>query len=230
MKNTHKIARTAVLPIVGIYIAAAFSQLRAPAQSQFYFSIVDNPYLGGTSPGTASGILTLNSSNTAANSLFITFDSIASYNPQSSYSFDYVSEGFVTTNVFAVSSGQITYACFAAYHEGVDSVGFNGAFGVNGYFAQGEIENRDGMAGITFTPVPPPAVPAIGLTCESFQVLPTFSNLTVGTNYQLQVCTSLTGTFTNYGSTFIATNGCMVYPRYLDANQSQLFFRVKTAP
>jgi hypothetical protein len=53
----------------------------------------------------------------------------------------------------------------------------------------------------------------------------------VGTNYQLQVSTDLTGTFTNYGPAFAATNGSMAYPQYFEAgNWSQLFLRLKTAP
>jgi hypothetical protein len=78
---------------------------------------------------------------------------------------------------------------------------------------------------------PPPPIPIIGLTCASSAVWPTFSNLIVGTNYQLQVSTNLTGTFTDYGSAFAATNSSMVYPQYFDvANWSQLFLRVRTSP
>jgi hypothetical protein len=78
---------------------------------------------------------------------------------------------------------------------------------------------------------PPPPIPIIGLTCASSAVLPTFSNLIVGTNYQLQVSTNLTGTFTDFGSAFAATNSSMVYPQYFDvANWSQLFLRVRTSP
>jgi hypothetical protein len=70
-----------------------------------------------------------------------------------------------------------------------------------------------------------PNIPRIGL---AYAVKPTFSFLTVGTNYQLQVSTSLTGTFTNYGSAFTATNSNMVYPQYWDvANWNQLFFRLQ---
>jgi concanavalin A-like lectin/glucanase superfamily protein len=58
-------------------------------------------------------------------------------------------------------------------------------------------------------------------------VVPSFSNLYVGTNYQLQISTNLSGTFTNYGSTFAATNSTMTYPQYFNvANWSQLFFRL----
>jgi hypothetical protein len=83
---------------------------------------------------------------------------------------------------------------------------------------------------LTYYYAPPPK-PIIGLTYGSYSVLPTFSNLIVGTNYQLQVSTSLNGTFTNYGPAFAATNSSMVYTQYFDiANWSQLFLRVKTSP
>ena len=67
--------------------------------------------------------------------------------------------------------------------------------------------------------------PTVGL---SYAVRPTFSNLAVGTNYQLQVSTSLTGTFTNSGTPFTATTNSMAYPQYFDvANWNQLFFRLQ---
>ncbi len=77
----------------------------------------------------------------------------------------------------------------------------------------------------------PQLPPIIQLTYAPYAVLPTFSNLIVGTNYQLQVSTDLTGTFTNYGAAFAATNSSMVYTQYFEvANWSQLFLRVKTSP
>jgi hypothetical protein len=61
-------------------------------------------------------------------------------------------------------------------------------------------------------------------------VKPFFSNLTLTTNYQLQVSTDLT-TWTNTGSPFTATNSSMVYPQYFDVdNWNELFFRLQTAP
>jgi hypothetical protein len=70
--------------------------------------------------------------------------------------------------------------------------------------------------------------PIMGL---AYAVKPTFDNLWVGTNYQLQISTSLSGTFTNYGSTFTATNISMVYTQYFDvANWNHLFFRLKVLP
>ena len=69
--------------------------------------------------------------------------------------------------------------------------------------------------------------PMIGLIKS---VKPSFSNLSVGTNYQLQVSGNLS-TWTNQGSAFTATNINMVYPQYFDVdNWSQLFFRLQVTP
>jgi hypothetical protein len=61
-------------------------------------------------------------------------------------------------------------------------------------------------------------------------VMPSFSNLTLGSNYQLQVSGNL-NTWTNQGSEFIATNTSMSYPQYFNvSNWSQLYFRLQVAP
>jgi len=61
-------------------------------------------------------------------------------------------------------------------------------------------------------------------------VKPSFSNLSLGTNYQLQVSTDLS-TWTNQGSAFTATNSSMIYPQYFDLdNWNELFFRLQVAP
>lgn len=61
-------------------------------------------------------------------------------------------------------------------------------------------------------------------------VKPSFSNLTLTTNYQLQVSSDLNN-WTNQGSAFTATNTSMIYPQYWDVdNWSQLFFRLQVAP
>jgi hypothetical protein len=61
-------------------------------------------------------------------------------------------------------------------------------------------------------------------------VKPSFSNLTLTTNYQLQVSADMS-TWTNQGSPFTATNTSMVYPQYWDVdNWGQLFFRLQVAP
>lgn len=61
-------------------------------------------------------------------------------------------------------------------------------------------------------------------------VVPTFSDLLAGTNYQLQVSSDLVN-WTNQGSSFTATNSSMVYPRYFNVNNwNQLFFRLQVAP
>ncbi|MDD5139520.1 MAG: hypothetical protein PHY43_04570 [Verrucomicrobiales bacterium] len=69
--------------------------------------------------------------------------------------------------------------------------------------------------------------PLIGL--QKF-VKPTFSHLSLGTNYQMQVSGDL-NTWTNQGTAFTATNVNMVYPQYFDVdNWSQLFFRLQVPP
>jgi len=61
-------------------------------------------------------------------------------------------------------------------------------------------------------------------------VKPSFSDLFVGTNYQLQVSSGL-NTWTNQGSPFPATFPSMDYPQYFDVDDwSQLFFRLLITP
>jgi hypothetical protein len=61
-------------------------------------------------------------------------------------------------------------------------------------------------------------------------VKPSFSNLTLTTNYQLQVSSNMS-TWTNQGSPFTATNSAMIYPQYFDVdNWDKLFFRVQSVP
>jgi hypothetical protein len=73
----------------------------------------------------------------------------------------------------------------------------------------------------------PMASPQVGLIKA---VKPWLSNLTINTNYQLQVSGDL-NTWTNTGSPFTATNTSMVYPQYWDVdNWNQLFFRLQVAP
>jgi len=61
-------------------------------------------------------------------------------------------------------------------------------------------------------------------------VKPSFSNLTLTTNYQLQVSADL-NTWTNQGSAFAATNTSMIYPQYWDVdNWNKLFFRLQVSP
>jgi hypothetical protein len=61
-------------------------------------------------------------------------------------------------------------------------------------------------------------------------VKPSFSNLTLGTKYQLQ--TSLDSkTWANYGTPFTATNTSMAYPQSWDVSTwNELFFQVQVAP
>jgi WD40 repeat protein len=61
-------------------------------------------------------------------------------------------------------------------------------------------------------------------------VKPSFSALSLGTNYQLQISGNLLN-WTNYGLAFTATNSSMIYPQYWDVNNwDSLFFRLKVAP
>jgi hypothetical protein len=61
-------------------------------------------------------------------------------------------------------------------------------------------------------------------------VKPSFTNLLLGTNYQMQVSSDMNN-WTNQGSAFTATNTSMVYPQYWDvANWDSLFFRLQVAP
>ena len=61
-------------------------------------------------------------------------------------------------------------------------------------------------------------------------VKPAFSDLLIGTNYQLQVSGDLV-TWTNQNSPFTPTNPSMVYTQYFDVdNWPQLFFRLQTTP
>lgn len=120
--------------------------------------------MGGSSSGTITGIITLDSSETYATSVLITSDPIASYNPQSSLSFDYVSQGYVGVNLFTVTSGNVTACTFEGVHEGIDALYLNYPNGLptgNNAFipTDGLVGNRDGMAGITFTPEAIPEPP-----------------------------------------------------------------------
>lgn len=57
---------------------------------------------------------------------------------------------------------------------------------------------------------------------------PSFSNLTLTTNYQMQVSSDLNN-WTNHGSAFTATNTSMIWPQYFDVdNWGSLFFRLQS--
>ncbi|MCW5550624.1 MAG: LamG domain-containing protein [Verrucomicrobiae bacterium] len=61
-------------------------------------------------------------------------------------------------------------------------------------------------------------------------VKPSFSILTLTTNYQLQVSGDLS-TWTNHGTPFAATNTSMAYPQYWNVdNWGSLFFRLQSVP
>jgi hypothetical protein len=61
-------------------------------------------------------------------------------------------------------------------------------------------------------------------------VRPAFSNLLLGTNYQLQVSADLAN-WTNQGAPFTATNTAILSQQYFDVDAFDgLFFRLQTAP
>ena len=61
-------------------------------------------------------------------------------------------------------------------------------------------------------------------------VKPSFSYMTAGTSYQLQISPDL-NTWTNHGLSFTATNSTMTYPQYWDVdNWGKLFFRLQVLP
>jgi len=61
-------------------------------------------------------------------------------------------------------------------------------------------------------------------------VKPSFSYLTLTTNYQMQISGDMSK-WTNYGAAFKATSTSMEYPQYFDVdNWNSLFFRVKSVP
>lgn len=87
-------------------------------------------------------------------------------------------------------------------------------------------------AGIGYTSVPTVYVNSpLGVQIGMLQaVIPTFSGLTIGSNYQLQASTDL-ATWTNEGSVFTANSPALIYPQYFDVtNWNQFFFRLQAAP
>ena len=69
--------------------------------------------------------------------------------------------------------------------------------------------------------------PLIGLVKA---VKPSFSYLSIGTNYQMQVSSDLIN-WTNQGAVFPATNSSMIYPQYFDVNNfNSLYFRLQVSP
>jgi hypothetical protein len=54
-----------------------------------------------------------------------------------------------------------------------------------------------------------------------------FANLTIGTNYQVQISTSMSGVWSNFGTPFTATNTMMVYSNVWNVSDwNALFFRL----
>jgi hypothetical protein len=87
-------------------------------------------------------------------------------------------------------------------------------------------------AGIGYTSTPTIYISSpLGLQIVLIKaVKPSFLNLSLGTNYQMQISGNL-NTWTNYGAAFTATNTSMIYPQYFDVdNWGQLFFQVQSVP
>ena len=85
------------------------------------------------------------------------------------------------------------------------------------------------LSGAVSYAIPAPA-PIVSLIRAIKAVQPSFSTLSLGRNYQLQVSTDLNA-WTNQGSPFTATNTSMIFPQYFDVdNWNQLFFRLQVAP
>jgi len=79
-------------------------------------------------------------------------------------------------------------------------------------------------------PAQPYYQPVLSLVRGLGTVTPSFNNLQLGTNYQLQVSTDLS-TWSNTGPAFTATNASEVYGQPFDVgNWPQLFFRLQSAP
>jgi hypothetical protein len=77
-----------------------------------------------------------------------------------------------------------------------------------------------GNGSLRFASFPGPTVNLVKVVTVNF------SNLSVGTNYQLQISTDL-NSWTNFGTSFIATNSFMNYSNYWNVSDwNQLFFRL----
>lgn len=72
-----------------------------------------------------------------------------------------------------------------------------------------------------------PSQPSVAL---NEAIVPSFSDLLVGTEYQLQVSSNLSA-WTNQGAVFTATNSTSIYPQYfIVSNWNQLYFRLQEVP
>ena len=122
----------------------------------------------------------------------------------------------VTTGTIVVDNGPLEigrYANAASYYNGaIDDVRiYNRALSTNEVQQLYAFESR----------------PIVALRKA---VSPSFSNLYLGTNYQLQISTDLS-TWTNSGAAFAPTNTVMAYPQYWDVdNWNSLYFRLQVAP
>jgi hypothetical protein len=134
-----------------------------------------------------------------------------------------------------INAALITNVFAGVYDLAIDGSGHlfvaqDGAGTIGEYTTSGVAVNPSLITGLNLPQgllVIPPVPPQVGLLKA---VKPSFSHLTLGTAYQLQVSADL-NTWTNQGAAFAATNTSMVYPQYWDVdNWGQLFFRLQVAP
>jgi len=149
-------------------LAGAFVLLigQAQAQSQFDFSF--------TGPGTVSGLITLNASETLATSVLIT-SAPAGYDDYLPADFNWAApSGYLDLNSFTVTSGNISNVSFDWNGEiGADvfELSMNDTYGgsqipgINQFLNLSTIDvnNASGLSGITFTPVAAPEPATLAL-------------------------------------------------------------------
>lgn len=109
----------------------------------------------------------------------------------------------------------------ALYH--LDENGGTIAHDASGNGNDGTIYNADSTTWSTYVP----AVVSGALITIKKAVYVSFSNLLIGTNYQVQVSTNLSGPWTNSGSAFTATRPTLDYSNYWNVSDwDQLYFRL----
>ena len=133
--------------------------------------------------------------------------------------------------VNGTNTDNVAYPSIPTYSTNSLQIGRNGAFG--GQYLSGNLSDLR-FYGRALSPDEVQQLyayeasrpPQITLLVSANTVTPTFSRLTVGANYQLQISGDLT-TWTNQDSAFTATNTNMVHPQTLDVDKTQnRFFRL----
>jgi hypothetical protein len=138
------------------------------------------------------------------------------------------------TNGFVIAAEIIDTGCGYTNTPSVQIVGGGGT----GAAATAIVTNGE-VVGITITDagLGYSSVPAVyinsplGAVIILLQaVVPAFSDMAVGSNYQLQASSDL-AIWTNQGAAFLATNSTMIFTQYYNVlNGSQLYFRLQGAP